>query len=229
LTRPGIIAIDGPAGSGKSTVSYKLAERYGYVFIDTGVFYRTMTLVGLRAGVPFTNAEALAALARNTRIQIVPTPHNPIYQYRVIAEGEDVTGQIRTPEIEANVSRLSAIGSVRQALVEQQRQAASQGNIIMAGRDIGTVVLPHADVKFYIDASLAERANRRYLQQQQDGHIMGLAAIEEALRQRDKEDSEREVSPLRRADDAIYIFTDNKSIDQVVDELTERLEAWEPA
>jgi CMP/dCMP kinase len=229
LPLPSIIAVDGPAGSGKSTISYRLAERYGYLFIDTGIFYRTMTLVALRAGIPFIDTEALTDLTRRTHIDIFPDSADPTRHYMVLVQGEDVTDQIRTPEVEAHVSTLSAIGSVRAALVEQQRRIATQGHVIMAGRDIGTVVLPHADVKLYIDASIEERARRRFQERLSKGQTANLSEIEEALYQRDKEDSEREVSPLRQAEDAIFISTDNKTIEQVLDEIAEKLEIWQPA
>ncbi|MBI5928447.1 MAG: (d)CMP kinase [Chloroflexi bacterium] len=229
MSLPSIIAVDGPAGSGKSTISHQLAERYGYLFIDTGIFYRTMTLVALRAGIPFSNTDALTTLTENTHIDIISQNDDPTHPYAVFVEGEDVTNQIRTPQVEASVSALSAIGSVRAALVEQQRRIAAKGNIIMAGRDIGTVVLPHADVKLYIDASIQERARRRFQERVSQGQSANLAEIEAAMVQRDRVDSEREVSPLRQAKDAIYISTDNKSIEQVLGEIGEKLEIWQPA
>lgn len=229
MSLPSIIAVDGPAGSGKSTISHQLAERYGYLFIDTGIFYRTMTLVALRANIPFSDAEALTNLTHQTRIDIYPKNGDSAHPYTVLVASEDVTDQIRSPQVEAWVSTLSAIGSVRAALVEQQRRIASQGKIIMAGRDIGTVVLPNADVKFYIDASIQERARRRYHERISKNQTANLKEIEAAMIERDRIDSQREVSPLRQAEDAIYISTDNKTIEQVLDEIGEKLEIWQPA
>jgi cytidylate kinase len=220
--------VDGPAGSGKSTISYKLAERFGYLFVDTGVFYRAMTLLALRRQIPLDDHTALTEMTSRAEIQIIPTENDVKRPYRVLIDGEDVSDALRSPDVEQHVSTVSAIAGVRQALVMQQREIAAQGNIIMAGRDIGTVVLPDADVKLYIDASLEERARRRYIQQQEKGQSPDLAAIQEALRQRDRVDSEREVSPLRRAPDAFYIETDNKSVETVVDEVATKLESWQP-
>ena len=226
---PSVIAIDGPAGSGKSTVSYQLAERFGYIFIDTGVFYRTMTLIVLNSNLSFKDHAGLAKLTQDADIEIHPEPDDDTRQYSVWVDGNDITDLIRSEEVEQHVSTLSAIPEVRHELLHKQRKIARQGNIIMAGRDIGTVVLPDADVKLYIDASLAERARRRFRQKQEEGEKVDLSAIETSLQQRDHVDSEREVSPLKQADDAIYISTDHKTIEEVVDEVAYRLEIWEPA
>lgn len=229
MALPSIIAIDGPAGSGKSTISYKLAERYGYLFVDTGIFYRTVTLLALHQGLPLDDQAALTALAAETEIDIVPAPDDPQHESHVFANGQNVTGALRTADVEAAVSTVSAVKGVREALLQKQRDVAAQGNIIMAGRDIGTVVLPFADIKLYIDASLEERARRRYQQQLTRGAEADYDAIHTALQRRDRIDSERTVSPLRVAPDAIYIDTDNKSIEETVDEIAQRLEKWQPA
>jgi cytidylate kinase len=227
LPLPAVIAVDGPAGSGKSTISYKLAERYGYLFIDTGVFYRTMTLIALRTHTPLDDPNALAVLTNATHIRIVPEHNTPNHPYRVFVNDDEVTYEIRSKEVEAYVSTLSAIAQVREALVLKQREAASQGKVIMAGRDIGTVVLPNADLKLYIDASLEERARRRYLQLSEKGVSREVENIREEIRLRDKSDSEREVSPLKQAPDAHYISTDSKTIDEVVGEIAEKLANWQ--
>lgn len=222
---PGVIAIDGPAGSGKSTVSYLVAERLNYLFIDTGVFYRAMTLMALRTGTDLNDIEALTELTCQTVVDIKPEPNDPDRQYSVWIAGDDVTAALRSEDVDANVSKVAAVSSVRQALLPLQRRIAAQGKLIMAGRDIGTVVLPDADIKFYVDASLKERARRRQLQKQQQGEEVPLSEIEEGLRQRDQVDTQREVSPLRQADDAIYILTDGMSIEAVVDAIMECVKA----
>lgn len=219
MTKPSTIAIDGPAGSGKSTISFFLAERLGYLFVDTGVFYRTITLLALRKAIAFDNTKALGEMTHNAEIDIRPEPDDAERQYSVWLEGEDVTDQLRSSAVENNVSTLAAVPEVRQALMHVQRRAAAQGNIIMAGRDIGTVILPNADLKLYIDASLPERAQRRYRQKLESGEAVNLHDIEAALIKRDETDKHRDVSPLRQADDAIYILTDNLTIDEVIDRI----------
>lgn len=226
---PSVIAIDGPAGSGKSTISYRLAEQYHYLFVDTGIFYRTLTLVALRNGVPLDDEEALTELAEATRIEIQPAPHDPHHKSHVFANGVNVTDYIRTTEVEAAVSTVSAVAGVRYALQDQQRLVAEQGNIIMAGRDIGSAVLPDADLKFYIDASLEERARRRHQQRIERGQDSDIEEIKAALARRDKIDTERAISPLVIPRDAIYINTDDKTIDETVETISQCIAMWEMA
>ena len=229
MSLPNIVAIDGPAGSGKSTISYRLAERYDYLFVDTGIFYRTLTLVALRHGVPLDDQTALTELAEATTIDIIPAPRDPHHKSHVFANELNVTDYIRTSEVEAAVSTVSAIPGVRRALLEKQRSVAKQGMVIMAGRDIGTVVLPNADIKLYVDASLEERTQRRYNQCIERGEDVDYEEIKAALARRDKIDSERTVSPLKIPDDAIYILTDGMTIEETVDEIGQHLEMWQPA
>ncbi|MBC7225542.1 MAG: (d)CMP kinase, partial [Anaerolineae bacterium] len=163
---PSTIAIDGPAASGKSTIGGLLAKELGYLYLDTGVMYRAVTLEALRAGVDIADEEAVVALAHRLRIEVLPPgpEHRDGRPYTVLADGRDVTWEIRTPEVDAAVSPVSAYPGVREVLTEAQRQIGRRGRVVMVGRDIGTVVLPDADLKIYLDASPEERARRRYLE-----------------------------------------------------------------
>lgn len=225
MAKPQVIAIDGPAGSGKSSVSYLLAEKLGYLFLDTGVFYRAMTLLALRKHISLHDGNALGEMTHHAEIEIRPEHGNPQRQYSVWMEDEDVTDALRSENVETYVSTVAAVPDVRHELLHVQRRAAAQGKIIMAGRDIGTVVLPDAELKLFIDASLEERARRRYEQKLKSGEHVSLEEIEVALRKRDQVDTQRAVSPLRRADDAIYIMTDHLSVDEVVANILQRIEA----
>ncbi len=225
MSSPSVIAVDGPAGSGKSTVSYRLAQRLGYLFIDTGVFYRAMTLLALRSEVLLSDEDALGQLTHDAEIDIRPEPDDESRQYSVWIEGEDVSAMLRSESVEKYVSTVAAVPAVRRELMHVQRRAAAKGKIIMAGRDIGTVVLPNADIKFYIDASIEERARRRYNQKVTSGESVDMAAIEANLRQRDEIDTHRAISPLRQADDAIYILTDSMGIEAVVDQMMGHIHA----
>jgi cytidylate kinase len=217
LPRPNLIAIDGPAGSGKSTISERLAQQYAYIFVDTGAFYRAMTYVILQAGVALEDEAAVAEIVRAIRLEFTPDAQSG---YRVLANGQDVSDQLRTTAVESAVSAVAKMPIVRQGLLPLQREAVKGGGFILAGRDIGTVVLPDAELKIYLDASLEERARRRHLQS-------GAQAYEEVaadLARRDKTDSERSLAPLTRAEDAILILTDGKTIDEVVAEIAAYLQ-----
>lgn len=215
---PITIAIDGPAASGKSTIADLLARRLGYLYFDTGVMYRAVTWAALARNIPIEDEAAVTRLAASLRIEVTPPTVGDGRRYTVLADGVDVTWAIRTPEVDANVSRVSAYPGVRSAVVPQQRRIAAQGAVIMVGRDIGTVVLPNADVKLYLDATVEERARRRWLEMQARGERADYEPVLASMRQRDEIDSHREVSPLRAAHDAIILDTTGKSVEEVLAE-----------
>lgn len=211
------MAIDGPASSGKSTVAKIIAKRFGYVYCDTGAMYRSVTWAALENGIDVSDIKQVIDLAR--RIKITFEPGQP--DQRVFVDGHEVTKDIRTEKIAANVSAVAAIPEVRARMVEQQRQIAQAGGIVMDGRDIGTTVLPDAQVKVFLVASAHERARRRYEENLQKGlATQSLDELEAAIKLRDQKDSTRKVSPLTQAKDAILIDTTSLTIDQVVDEIS---------
>lgn len=211
------MAIDGPASSGKSTVAKIIAKRFGYVYCDTGAMYRSVTWAALENGIDVSDTKRVIDLAR--RIKITFEPGQP--DQRVFVDGHEVTKDIRTEKIAANVSAVAAIPEVRAQMVEQQRQIAQAGGIVMDGRDIGTTVLPDAQVKVFLVASAHERARRRYEENLQKGlATQSLDELEAAIKLRDQKDSTRKVSPLTQAKDAILIDTTSLTIDQVVDEIS---------
>ena len=211
------VAIDGPASSGKSTVAKIIAKRFGYVYCDTGAMYRSVTWAALENGIDVSDTKRVIDLAR--RIKITFEPGQP--DQRVFVDGHEVTKDIRTEKIAANVSAVAAIPEVRAQMVEQQRQIAQAGGIVMDGRDIGTTVLPDAQVKIFLVASAHERARRRYEENLQKGlATQSLDELEAAIKLRDQKDSTRKVSPLTQAKDAILIDTTSLTIDQVVDEIS---------
>lgn len=211
------VAIDGPASSGKSTVAKIIAKRFGYVYCDTGAMYRSVTWAALENGIDVSDTKQVIDLAR--RIKITFEPGQP--DQRVFVDGHEVTKDIRTEKIAANVSAVAAIPEVRAQMVEQQRQIAQAGGIVMDGRDIGTTVLPDAQVKVFLVASAHERARRRYEENLQKGlATQSLDELEAAIKLRDQKDSTRKVSPLTQAKDAILIDTTCLTIDQVVDEIS---------
>ncbi len=228
MALPRTIAIDGPAGSGKSSICAAVARDLNYLFVDTGAFYRAVTLAALRANLAYAEEPVLVRLAQQTDLDISGDRDADDRDYTIRLEGEDVTQAIQSPAVDANVSRVSAIGGVRSALNSKYRELATRGPVIMAGRDIGTVVLPNADLKIYLDASPEARAWRRYRQRVASGHQANYDEILEALRSRDQYDSQREIAPLRQAPDAKYIHTDNLSIEAVIDRVRETILNWRP-
>ena len=218
---PSTIAIDGPAASGKSTIGELLAQRLGYLYLDTGAMYRAVTWVALERGIDIADEEAITALAESIVINITRPTVDDGRQYTVYANSEDVTWQIRRPDVDANVSPVSAYPGVRQALTEQQRRIGRRGRIVMIGRDIGTVVLPEAHLKVYLEATAEKRARRRHREIQERGEEADYAEVLAAMRRRDEIDSEREAAPLRPADDAIIIDTSGLSIAEVLAKVEE--------
>lgn len=211
-----IIAIDGPAASGKSTLGQSLAEALGYLYFDTGVMYRAVTLAALQRGVSPADERSVSELARQVTIDVYPPSKDDGRPIDVLLDGEDCTWEIRTAEVDANVSVVSAFPGVRTALTEQQRRIGMRGGLVMVGRDIGTVVLPEADVKIFLDASVEERAKRRHMELLERGVEAEYAKVEESLRQRDQIDANREVAPLMAAPDADVLTTDGLNREQVL-------------
>lgn len=216
MSRPSTITIDGPAASGKSTIGGLLAERLGYLYLDTGAMYRAVTWVALESGLAIGDEEAISALAGALEIEITRPKINDGRQYTVLADGQDVTWQIKGPLVDRNVSPVSAYADVRQALTEQQRSIAQRGRVVMVGRDIGTVVIPDADLKVYLDASPETRARRRYLELLERDERADFEEVLREVQRRDRIDSEREVAPLMAAEDAVTVDTDNLSIVEVL-------------
>jgi cytidylate kinase len=217
LALPDVIAIDGPAGSGKSTLARRLAARIGYFCLDTGAMYRAVTLEALRAGVAPEDEAGVSATARQIELDVRPPSQDDGRHYDVLANGKDVTWQIRSHEVDANVSLVSSYAAVRQALTFRQREIGARGKVVMVGRDIGTVVLPEARMKIYLDATVEERARRRYLECQARGQVVKYPAILQAMRERDQFDSTRALAPLRVADEAVILDSTGLDEDQVLE------------
>jgi cytidylate kinase len=228
LPLPNTIAIDGPAGSGKSTVSFAVAQRIGYLFVDTGAFYRAITLLALEQHLDLQDSAQLVLLAQQVHLDMTPDLADDGRQYTLLADGRDITSAIHSPEVDACVSIIAANPGVRAAILDAQRALAARGKVIMAGRDIGTVVLPGADLKIYIDASLEKRAARRYDQRVRNGESADLNAIREGLAGRDAIDSGRDVAPLLRTPDAVYLDTSDLTLEQAVEATYQIVQNWTP-
>ena len=214
-----VIAIDGPAAAGKSTVARLLADRLGALLFDTGALYRAVALAALRSGLSAENEQALAQLAGDARISVRPPSLNDSRLYDVWLNGEDVTWSVRDPEVGAIVSRVAEHPAVRAALLPLQRTIASGGPVVMVGRDIGTVVVPDAGLKVYLDATPEERARRRFREAAARGSSQTFEAVLRETLQRDATDRGRDTAPLRPALDAVQINTDGVPIDEIVDEI----------
>ncbi len=212
---PKIITIDGPAASGKSTLARKLADYLGYLFFDTGVMYRALTWLVLQKRINLEDKTSISKLAETVLIEITPPSVPDGRAYDVWVNNQDITWAIRQPEVDQNVSLVSTYEGVRKALTEQQRRIGLRGNVVMVGRDIGTVVLPEAPLKIYLDASLEERARRRYQELLQRGQKVDYEQILNMMRERDRLDSTRTIAPLKPARDAILVQSDGKDIQAV--------------
>lgn len=210
-----VVAIDGPAGSGKSTVSKRIAKRLGLLYIDTGAMYRALTLKAMRRGIDLKDEAALVELAHSTRIDLDGSGT----ALKVILDGEDVTGLIRTPELTNNVKYIARVPDVRHEMVRLQRAIGEKSGAVLEGRDIGTVVFPDATYKFYLDADVEERARRRHRELLESDAKVDFEAIKKDVVVRDESDMKRRVGALKRAADAIFIDTTSLTIDEVVEKL----------
>jgi cytidylate kinase len=232
IVAPLIVAIDGPAGAGKSTVARALAQRFGLLNLESGAMYRAVALKALHTGVPTGDAAALETLAHATQVSLEPGSDGN----RVLLDGVDVTGQLRTPQITAAASEVSVHPAIRRWLVSLQQALGAQGNVVMEGRDIGTVVFPHAPVKIFLDASPEKRGERRYEQTRGEGRdeqTVGTAVatqlpatVLEEIRERDRRDRTRADSPLRPAEDAIAIDSTDLTLEQVIERAAALVERY---
>ena len=209
-----VIAIDGPAGAGKSTVAKLVARKLGFLYIDTGAMYRCLTLKAMENNINWDDKEKLIEMAKNTNIEFISNDG-----YRVIMDGKNVSEAIRDEEVSKNTKHIASILEIREILWEKQRNYREKFNLVMEGRDIGSKVFPDAQIKIYLDASIDERAKRRYLQLKQMGIEEEIEKIKKDVEQRDEVDRKREIAPLMKVPDAIYIDTTGLTIDQVVNKI----------
>lgn len=218
MTLPSIIAIDGPAASGKTTIGFMLAEKLGYLFLDTGSMYRAVTLAALLSGVDINAEDEVTALARRAAIDVLPRGAAADGRLgTVLLDGEDVTWALRSADVDRYVSQVSAYASVRVEMVHRQRALGRQGRVVMVGRDIGTVVMPDAPLKLYVVASAAERARRRWLERRERQDAASYDEILADIERRDQFDSRRVHSPLKAAADAIFLDSTGRTPDQLLD------------
>jgi len=217
-----IIAIDGPAGSGKSTVSRLIAKRLGILYLDTGAMYRAAALQAKKKGIDFSDGEGLFKMCVELDLHFVPDRNNQM----ILIGDEDVTSAIRSPEMDMLSSSISAVKEVRDAMTTMQRKIGMAGSLVAEGRDMGTVVFPDAEYKFFITASVSERARRRHLERITRGESISIEKVEEELRKRDEQDSGRAIAPLRPADDAEIIDTTGIEIDQVIEAIIKKIHIY---
>ena len=213
------IAIDGPVASGKTSVGLELANRLEYLFLDTGVMYRAATWAALRAGLDLSDEEEVSALVERMDLEINKPSQDDGRVNDVLVDGQDVTWEIKGKDVNDNVSLVSTYKRVRQVLTEEQRRFGERGSVVMVGRDIGTVVLPDADLKIFLKASVEERARRRFEEEKERKKELTYQQILESMKKRDSIDSSRKLAPLVEADDAVSIDTDGKTKDEVVEEI----------
>lgn len=213
---PTTITIDGPSASGKSTIGGLLARKLQYLYFDTGVMYRAVAAVALARGIPIEDEAAITALAEQVRLEVLPPTVDDGRDVTVLADGQDITWDLRRRDVERAVSPVSAYPGVRAALRVQQRRIGEAGRVVMVGRDIGTVVLPDAELKIYLDATLAERARRRYRERLARGEKVELEQVLQDVRRRDEIDSTRQHAPLAAAEDAIIVDSTDLTIDEVL-------------
>ena len=214
--KPQLIAIDGPVAVGKSSVGLLLAKRLGYIFFDTGMIYRAFTFKVLKSGISPEDTNKLCDLVTTTEFDFIPSKQSAL---SFLVDGEDVSSKLLCAEIEGLVALVAKVPEVRQAMVSQQRKLAKRGKVVMAGRDIGTVVLPWAELKIFLTASTEERAKRRYRELMERGQNLSLESVLADLKKRDEMDINRSISPLKPAEDAVIINTENLSLEQVVDKI----------
>jgi cytidylate kinase len=228
MSTPGpVVAIDGPAGAGKSTVARRVARELGYLLLDTGALYRSVALAATRVGAsePAEIAEVARQLAGGGRVRF----EGSVDEQRVLLDDEDVSLAIRTPQMGTLASQVSAIPEVREALLELQRAAGRDGRVVVEGRDIGSVVFPDSEAKFFLTASVAARANRRFEELREKQHEVTLGGVEAEVRERDRRDSNRPVAPLTQAADAVLLDSTGLSVDEVVRRIVERVREIEAA
>jgi len=226
LKLPNVITIDGPVASGKSSVGLKLGKKIGYLFLDTGIMYRAVTWAAINQKIKIDNEEAISTLAQEIDIEIKQPTKLDGRINDVFVNKVDVTWKIREPEVNENVSQVSRYQLVRKALTEQQREFGRRGKVVMAGRDIGTIVMPNAELKIFLEASVEERSLRRYNEEVKRGKQIDLEDIIKNVEMRDKIDSNRKIAPLIPAKDAVIIATDGREISKVVDEILFILENY---
>lgn len=215
MANPIQIAIDGPAGAGKSTIAKIVAEQLGFIYVDTGAMYRAVTYKALKENIELNDADAIEEMLNNTSIVLKPSPSGQL----VFVDGVDVSKEIRTNEVTSNVAKVAAYPNIRKILVKMQQQLAANGGVVMDGRDIATNVLKDAELKIFMSATVEERAKRRFLENQKNGIPSSLESLMEEIELRDKQDRERETSPLIQAEDAFFLDTTKLTIDEAAKEI----------
>jgi len=217
-----VIAIDGPAGSGKSTVSKLVAKRLGLLYLDTGAMYRALTLKAMNENIDMSDDGALTKMAESTTVRLEVDPD--LDETKVFLDNEDVSGKIRTPELTDNIKFVAKVPGVRACMVKMQRGLAEKNGAVLEGRDTTTVVFSDANFKFYLDADIEERAKRRFKDMRKLGVDTSIEEVREDARRRDESDQQRKVGALKQAKDAIYVDTSNMSIEEVVDKIVNTIE-----